>query len=117
MAKPYIHAKSSAKKYGGKPENYLSIHQFMDSSKAHFADVRHRALFHSSFGCFIVEQIFGVIATNSDGKDYSPRDIAEQHILEDLGKIPSVSDYLSLMEIQSWMGGPSKTQRTISMKD
>ncbi len=30
MSKPYIHALSSAKKFGGKPEDYLEIHQLMD---------------------------------------------------------------------------------------
>lgn len=104
--KPYLHAKSSAQRFGGKPEEYLPIHEFMDSSKAHFADHRHRALFHSSFGCFIVEKVFGVIATNSEGKEYSPRDVAEQHIFEDLGKIPSVGDYLNCMTLEPWMGGP-----------
>lgn len=104
--KPWIHSKSSAKKYGGKPEDYLDIHQFMDSSKAALADVRHRALLHSSFGCFIAEQLFGVIRKNSAGKEYSPRDVAEDHCIEDLGFIPSVEKWLGNMKIEQWMGGP-----------
>jgi len=110
--KPYIHAKSSAKKYGGIPDDYLDIHQFMDSSKASLADVRHRALLHSSFGCFVAEQVFGVVRTNSDGKEYSVRDVAEDHCIEDLGFIPSVERWLGNMKIQDWMGGPgSKNDR------
>lgn len=115
--KPHIHAKSSAKKFGGDPNDYMDIHQFMDSSKAHIADVRHRALFHSSFGCFIVEQVFGITRTNSAGKEYSTRDIAEQHIIEDLGKIPSVQEYFQHMEIQEWMGGPRKKITRMSFDD
>ena len=107
--KPWIHAKASAKKFGGTPEDYLDIHNFMDSSKAHIADVRHRALFHNTYGCFIVEQIFGVVRTNSDNKEYSTRDIAEQHILEDLGTIPTVKDWLHKIPIESWMGQPQTT--------
>ena len=115
--KPHLHSKSSARKFGGKPEDYLDIHQFMDSSQAHIADVRHRALFHNSFGCFLVEQLFGVVRVNSDGKEYSTRDVAEQHIIEDLGRIPTVQDYFQHMELQKWMGGPVASTRKISFDE
>lgn len=105
MSKPWIHAKSSAKKYGGHPDDYLDIHQFMDSTKSAMADVRHRSILHNSFGCYLVEQIFGVVRTNSQGKEYSPRDVAEDHCIEDLGFIPSLDKWLSGMPIQDWMGG------------
>lgn len=107
MSKPFIHAKSSARKYGGKYEDYIDIHDFIDSSKASLADVRHRALLHSSFGCFVVEQVFGAVRTNSDGKEYSTRDVAEDHCMEDLGFIPSVETWLRNMRIEPWMGGRS----------
>jgi len=81
--KPYYHARLSVKKYGGKLEDYLPIHNFIDSSKAALADVRHRAIMHSSFGCFLVEQVFGVTMTNSDGKIVNCRDLAEDHVQED----------------------------------
>lgn len=116
--KPYIHAKSSAKKYGGKPEDYIDIHQFMDSTKSALPDVRHRAILHSAFGCFIVEEVFGKVAVNSDGRQYSPRDVAEDHCLEDLGTIPTVEQWFAGMPIEQWMGGPSrKTRRTMSLSD
>lgn len=105
--KPIIHAKSSARKYGGNPDDYVDIHQFMDSSKAALADVRHRALLHSAFGCFVVEKVFGLTRINSDGKEYSVRDVAEDHCIEDLGFIPSVEQWLGNMTIQAWMGGRS----------
>jgi len=44
MAKPFIHAESSVKRWGGKPEDYIEIHNLMDSSKGAIADHRHRAL-------------------------------------------------------------------------
>lgn len=106
--KPYIHAENSAKKYGGNAEDYLDIHDFMDSSKSHIADHRHRAIFHSSLGCFIVERVFGTTRRNSEGKTYSTRDIAEQHCLEDLGTIPSVQDWLQNLPVAPWMGGNGK---------
>jgi hypothetical protein len=43
MAHPIEHAKSSAKKLGGVPEDYQKIHDFFDESKSYVADFRHRA--------------------------------------------------------------------------
>lgn len=105
MAKPWIHARNSAKRYGGKPEDYMEIHEFMDSSKAALADVRHRAVLHSAFGVFVVERVFGSVRTNSDGKTYSVRDIAEDHVMEDLKFIPTLEQWMSGLQIQGWMSG------------
>jgi len=104
MSKPYDHAVNSAKIFGGEPKDYLAIHQKMDSTKSVLADHRHRCIFHSAFGVFIIEDIFGTVITNSELKQVSVRDIAEQHILEDLGTIPSLQDWLQNMTIQNWMG-------------
>lgn len=106
MAKPYIHAMSSARRHGGIPENYLPIHDLLDSSKAVIADSRHRALTHNSwFIGTVLEKIFGNHIVNSDGKKVSVRTIGEEHVLEDFGNkfIPSASDYLCEMEYKSWM--------------
>lgn len=106
MSKPYIHAVSSAKRFGGKPEDYLEIHNLMDSSKGAICDNRHRALTHNSwFLSVILERIFGVVITNSNGRKVSVRDIGEQHVSEDFrGRfIPSAQDYLQEMEMKEWM--------------
>jgi hypothetical protein len=105
MAKPYIHAKSSAKRWGGTWKDYIDIHNLMDSSKSTFADNRHRALTHNSWFLFILEKIYGVTITNSDGVEVSVRDIGEQHILEDFGMkfIPTPQDYLQHMSYEDWM--------------
>lgn len=108
MSKPWIHAMASAKKFGGKPEDYIDIHNLMDSSKGCIGDARHRALTHNSW--FVaadgpLERIFGVVITNSDGRSVSVRDVGEQHILEDFGMrfIPTPQDYLQEMEPIPWM--------------
>lgn len=106
--KPHIHAKNSVKKYGGKPEDYMSIHDTIDSSKSSHATVKHRAVLHSAFGIYLIERIFGATFVNSDGKTVSVRDVAEDHVIEDLGMIPSLDKWLDAMPIESWMGGPSK---------
>lgn len=106
MSKPYIHSVSSARRFGGTPEDYILIHNLMDSSKGAIADNRHRALTHTSwFLSVILEQIFGVTITNSDGRKVSVRDIGEQHILEDFGGryIPTAQDFLENMDFVDWM--------------
>jgi hypothetical protein len=108
MSKALIHARSSVKRWGGKPEDYLPIHEKMDSTKSAHAEVTHRCVFHSAFGIFLIEDIFGRTLTNSDGREVFVRDVAEQHVLEDLGWIPSLSDWLREMPSQPWMAGAKK---------
>lgn len=103
--KPIIHSRLSSKKYGGKPEDYLKIHDFLDSSKAALPDIRHRAIFHNSLGPFVVEQIFGTTITNSDGNEVCSRDIAEDHIIEDIGFIPTITKWLDGVKPEPWMAG------------
>ena len=113
--KPHIHAKNSAKKHGGKPEDYQAIHDTMDSSKSAHASMRHRLVFHSAFGVYLVERIHGILMTNSDGAKVSVRDIAEDHVLEDLGTIPSLDRWLEGMPLQTWMGGPTRRHRFVNI--
>ena len=102
---PFHHAVSSAKKFGGQPDDYLQIHSWFDESKAFMADFRHRAMRHHAEGIFLCERIFGVTLTNSVGKQIPVRYIGEQHVREDLGKIPSVNDCLSKIQPEKWMNG------------
>ena len=111
MSKPFIHAQRSVKRYGGIVENYLPIHDWMDSTKSATANFYHRAILHNSFGIFLCEQIFGTTIINSDGKHVSVRDIAEDHVKEDcLGKIPSIDDWLKDLPIKPWMTGKGMTK-------
>lgn len=108
MAHPYHHAVSSARKYGGTPENYIEYHAWFDATKAHFPDFRHRALRHHAEGIFMLEQTFGVTLINSDGRIVPVRYIGEQHVQEDLGKIPTLADWLRNMAPEPWMMGRGK---------
>jgi len=105
VAHPLKHAESTARKWGGRPEDYLAIHQWFDESKAFLADFRHRAMRHHAEGIFMCEKFFGVTVTNSDGKQVPVRYIGEQHVREDLGRIPSVGDWLKRIVPERWMGG------------
>ena len=94
MAHPLKHAESSAKKFGGKAEDYLAIHNWFDESKAFLADFRHRGLRHHAEGIFLCERIFGIAITNSEGRQVPVRYIGEQHVRR-TGRIPTAQDWLS----------------------
>lgn len=66
MTHTYYHAKSSARVFGGVPEDYLAVHNWFDSTKSSFCDFRHRALRHHAEGIFECERVFGTTITNSD---------------------------------------------------
>lgn len=100
---PYEHAQVSAKRYGGKWEDYIKIHSWFDASKEHYANFRHRALRHHAEGIFECEREFGTVMTNSDGKTVPVRSIGEDHVREDLRWIPTVKDWLSLIQPADWM--------------
>ena len=57
---------------------------------------------------FLCEQIFGVTLTNSADRKVPVRTIGEQHVQEDLGWIPSASDWLKEIKPKAWMGSKSK---------
>lgn len=104
MAHPWHHALSSARKFGGAPEDYIAIHNWFDATKASYGDFRHRALRHHAAGIFEMEKIFGVTMTNSAGKVIPTRFIGEQHVREDCGGIiPSAQDWLRGIAHKPWM--------------
>ena len=98
MAHAYHHADSSARRFRGSPSDYLAIHEWIDNSKIAFSDHRHRAVRHHSFGVYACEEHFVKTITNSDGIEVPVRTIAEQHIIEDLGFVPSVQDWLKSID-------------------
>ena len=114
MANSWIHAQASARHFGGKPEDYHPIHLWIDQFKSTLGDVRHRSFLHHSKGPFMAEEQFGpsiwVDAVDrrtgeTVRKEIMVRDIAENHIVEDLGWIPSPADWADCMTCKVWMGG------------
>lgn len=106
MANPLIHSKSSVKRWGGTVEDYLPIHELLDSPKATMNNNTSRMLTHNIWFCYhIIPKIFGYNITNSDGKSVDTVDIAMLHVSEDFRHkgIPTVQDYLENMVVQSWM--------------
>lgn len=113
---PHHHALSSVKHFGGTIEDYLPIHNWFDATKESFPDFRHRALRHHAEGIFECERLFGITIRNTDGKHVPVRTIAEMHVIEDCGKIPTIAEWLSRIHPEPWMQRATKigalSQRT-----
>ena len=103
MSHCYYHALSSVRRWGGKPEDYLAMHEWFDQSKLILADPRHRALRHHAEGIFQLQCAFGQVMTNSDGRIVPVRLIGEMHVQEDLGRIPSFADWARLIQPAAWI--------------
>lgn len=105
MSNSLVHAERSARQWGGAAADYLALHQWLDSTKGHLADARHRMVLHNGFGILLAEQVFGPAIRHSGNRRVFVRDIAAQHILEDLGFIPSLSECLAGLPLHPWMAG------------
>lgn len=106
MANPLIHSKSSVKRWGGKVEDYLAIHELLDSPKATMNNNSSRFLTHNVWFCYtIIPKIFGYNIVNSSGKSVDTVDIAMLHVAEDFRMkfVPTPQDFLKHLEVQEWM--------------
>ena len=109
----WYHAVSSSNKWGGEPEDYIEIHEFIDSSKKILGDIRHRSLYHHTEGVWLCQRIFGRTIGKPGLRRVPVRLIAERHVIEDLGWIPSPTDYIDGMPIKPWMSG--KQTKTVNI--
>lgn len=111
MANPLIHSKSSVKRWGGKVEDYLPLHELIDSPKSTMNNNSSRLLTHNTwFAYHIMPKIFGYNITNSDGKSVDVVDITMLHIAEDFRMkfVPTAQDYLKHLQVQPWMNNGVK---------
>ena len=113
MGHCYHHALSSARNWGGTAEDYLPLHQWFDESKEITADFRHRALRHHAQGIFELERTFGAAITISTGRVVPVRLIGEQHVLEDLGFIPSFADWVKAIRPEPWKGRAARIETLV----
>jgi len=94
---PYKHAQISQKRWGGEVEDYLLIHEFIDSTKTLCADNRHRIL-HTHWALDnILLPLFGRTLINSDGKSVPVKEMIERdHFLPDFSNkfIPTLNDFV-----------------------
>ena len=100
MSHMLYHAESSAKRFGGKPEDYFELHGWFDATKELFGDFRHRALRHHSHGIYEAERKFGILLPNGA----PTRLVAEMHVRQDCyNRIPDVADWLRQIQPLEWM--------------
>jgi hypothetical protein len=93
----YEHADNSAIIFGGKSEDYISIHELIDSNKLVTPSIFGRFfLHHLDVGGVILRNIFGEFV----GTGKVPiEDILKQHLLEDYGRILTFeSDWRPVLE-------------------
>ena len=91
--KPLQHAQISRKTHGGKWQDYIAVHSFLDSSKAACAHFKHRFLLHHREGVELGARVFGGNVVNSENKAIETRRILTEHLIEDVGRIVSVEDW------------------------
>lgn len=101
---------------GEKQKTMLRLPTF-DESKAFFPDFRHRTLRHHAEGIFLTEKLFGVAVVNSDGCKSPSANVGEQHVREDLGRIPTAEDWLSQIRPQPWMDGRRLDNEALTTKN
>jgi hypothetical protein len=116
MAHPFRHAESSARKFGGKAEYYLPIHNWFDESKASFPTSAIELCVITP-RVFFSQRNFGVTVVNSDRKEIPVRYVGEQHVREDLGRIPAAQDWLLQIKPQRWMYGQCLDDENRPMKE
>lgn len=122
MAKPSTHALSSARAFGGRPEDYEPVHVLLDSCREALPDNRGRALTHHSWFIYrVLPLVFGETIRSSDGRDVPTRAVAERHVMEDYGNrfIPTAQDFLNDLPFRPWMnngkGQPPPSARFMNM--
>ncbi len=85
--RPYQHAVSSAIALGGQWNEYLAIHEFIDSTKVACSDIRHRMILHSvDFG--------GTLARMAFPDCGKVEQAVIQHVVEDMGEARTLSGWL-----------------------
>lgn len=112
MAHPWYHAVMATRKFGGITEDYLPLETWMDFTKSHIADCRHRLFLHNAWGLFVAERIHGATLTRvSDGKVLPLRPLLEDHILQDFGKIPTLAQCLAQIAPTPLVSQPDLTEQ------
>ena len=60
MSNPLIHSRSSVKRWGGKVEDYIEIHKFLDSPKSCMNNNTSRMLTHNTWFIYeVIPKVFG----------------------------------------------------------
>lgn len=61
-----------------------------------------------------LETLFGTTITNSAGRIVPVRLIGEQHVLDDLGRIPSFADWARAIRAEPWTGRAQRLEQRLA---
>ena len=61
----------------------------------------------------MAETVFGRTITLSSGRVIPTRWVGEQHVMEDLGRIPLFADWARAIRPEPWMGRPQRLEATL----
>ena len=86
--KPHKHADASLHRYGP-GRDYQALHDFMDMTKMAYPGMQHRHVLHNDLGIRLAGMAFGEWAV----------EVACDHVLEDLGRVPSAAECESLCRL------------------
>jgi hypothetical protein len=100
--KPLQHARITAHRYGGKWQDWIAIHDWIDRSKAIFPSMQHRMLLHSDFGEWLAARIHGEAIGSKDGTVIPTRDLFRDHQVEDLGRVVTLAEWLHEINTDYW---------------
>jgi hypothetical protein len=102
-------AARSRVRFGGAIENFRPLHEWFLETRHWMPDRRHLILRHHAFGIFEAETRFGIVLRLSNGTSVPTRIVAERHVREVMGSIPTTSAMLQLIRPQKWMAtSPAK---------
>lgn len=98
---PLRHAKLSATRRGGAPDDYYALHALFDTTKELCSDNRHRLL-HNLWGIRrVVIPLVGVEIVRADGERVPTKDVCEaDHVLADFSgrHLPTLADFTGAIE-------------------
>ena len=100
--KPLQHARITAHRYGGKWQDWIAIHDWIDRSKAIFPSMQHRMFLHSDFGEWLAVKIHGEAIGSESGATISTRDLFRDHQVEDLGRVVPLAEWLREITAGYW---------------
>lgn len=100
--KPLQHAQITARRYGGRWQDWIGIHNWIDRSKALFPGMRHRMFLHSDFGEWLTVRIHGDAIEAEDRTTVTTPDLFRDHQVEDLGRVVKLSEWLREIDATHW---------------
>jgi hypothetical protein len=103
-------AAASACRFGTTTAAVLPLHSWFLETAHWFADDRHFAMRHHSFGIFEAESRFGIVLAAAP-HPLPTRLVAEWHVRTILGRIPAAADFLRRIKGQPWMAAAQNSRR------